>query len=164
MQIGKKCNINVLLGVSLGVSKTLKRCDDRLHLSGLRMKYSRTLYVDWKFRPLDVFVVSFWDGWLWANPPRDKLIFEWKWDCSRSNHSLHISCMRTWCTCVSHQFWYWCFVWELALGPTKRKERLTSCLSGCFSSFSDDHPSRENPSFCQLYDHHFFIKNKETSQ
>jgi hypothetical protein len=41
-------------------------------LSGLRS------VGDWKLPGLDVFVVSFWDGWLCANLPRDKLIFERK--------------------------------------------------------------------------------------
>ena len=50
------------------------QCDGRHNLSGLRMKYS--LYGDWKLRSLDVFVVSFWDGWLCANLPLDKPVFE----------------------------------------------------------------------------------------
>jgi len=56
-----------LLGITLGVSKPLMRCCVLNVLSGLRMKCSRTLYGDWKLRPLDVFVVSFWGGWLCAN-------------------------------------------------------------------------------------------------
>ena len=85
------------------------------------------------------YVVSFWGGWLCANLGTNWFLSENETALAPTTPSfehqiqanLHISCMVTWCTCGSHQFWYWWFVWKLALGPTERTTR-------CFSSSSDD--------------------------
>ena len=61
---------------------------------------------------------------------------------------------------LSHQFWYWCFVWKLALGPTERGQPPVSLGVSRLqrSSFSS------NPLLLPaLLDHHFYVKNNEAS-